>query len=538
MKDKFMIIAGIGFGIVIIALVVVLVLTITTDIFKPTSELFQQFLIKNIEQINNMTDVSKDNDYLNLLKQSNYRDNTAIKINYKNSQGKTEDFNVISTGITNNPNNSYRKVNLKYGENFDVMNAEFLQENQTYGILFSDVVTQFVSANITDYKEFLNRVGIDITEIEKYKIPKMWNILLNKKENIETICADIIKETGTNQYSIQKNKEITLDNGESQITTAYILTLTSEQTNRLVLNVLRELNETDLINQITNSKKEFSQTRITINVLNKKVSRMVIEAENKEVIIEFYENELIMKGNNVTIGDIDIKKISIKKSNEKTYLNFESNSDNITLVFGNNIDGVNANANIQLNLKNSYIQGLEVDLQQKIETSNSNLEIPKKFTNENNVNISNLNSTTLTTALNSLLSRIDEKIVGANNQIYSEVLNKWLEQNKNLENKYLTDKENEKQQFNNLFMGYKGDNVDKNVLYNLLDLVSRNISKYEVRGEQAVRIFIEQGNNNIEMTNEIKKIIDKSEKNFKVDFQYNSEGKLNIIIIERIEDER
>ena len=66
----------------------------------------------------------------------------------------------------------------------------------------------------------------------------------------------------------------------------------------------------------------------------------------------------------------------------------------------------------------------------------------------------------------------------------------------------------------------------------------RNISKYEVRGEQAVRIFIEQGNNNIEMTNEIKKIIDKSEKNFKVDFQYNSEGKLNIIIIERIEDER
>ena len=179
-----------------------------------------------------------------------------------------------------------------------------------------------------------------------------------------------------------------------------------------------------------------------------------------------------------------------------------------------------------------------MDLQQKIETSNSNLEIPKKFTNENNVNISNLNSTTLTTALNSLLSRIDEKIVGANNQIYSEVLNKWLEQNKNLENKYLTDKENEKQQFNNLFMGYKGDNVDKNVLYNLLDLVSRNISKYEVRGEQAVRIFIEQGNNNIEMTNEIKKIIDKSEKNFKVDFQYNSEGKLNIIIIERIEDER
>ena len=47
MKDKFMIIAGIGFGIVIIALVVVLVLTITTDIFKPTSSLTRIPEVKN-----------------------------------------------------------------------------------------------------------------------------------------------------------------------------------------------------------------------------------------------------------------------------------------------------------------------------------------------------------------------------------------------------------------------------------------------------------------------------------------------------------
>ena len=539
MKDKSIIFIGIGFGIIILALIVLLILTYTTDIFKPANELFQEFLMSNIEQINNITDVTKDKEYIDILKQSNYRDNTIIKANYKNSQGKTEQFDIISTGVTNNSNsNSYRKINLKYGENFDVTNLEFLQENQTYGLLFSDVVNQFVAADITDFNEFLNKIGIDISEIKKYKVPEVWNIVSNKKENILKICEDNIKDIGKDQYSIQKNKEITLDNGESQITTAYVLTLTSEQTSKLALDILRELNETDLINQINNSKKEFTQTIITINVLNKKTSRMVIETENRELRIDFYDTGLNIKYNNITTENIDSTTINIENIDEKKYIKYQNNTENITLVFENNIDGTNANANVQLSLKNAKIQGLEMNLQQKIETSNSILEIEKNFTDENNINISNLNTTSLSSALNSLLNLIDNKLITVNNQIYSEVINNWLEQNKKLENIYYGAKENEKQKFNNLFMGYKGENVDKNILYNLLDLVSRNILKYEVRGDQAVRIFIEEGKNNTEMTNKIKEFVEKSDKSFKVDFQYNAEGKLNIIIIEKNEEKR
>ena len=539
MKDKSIIFIGIGFGIIILALIVLLILTYTTDIFKPANESFQEFWMSNIEQINNITDVTKDKEYIDLLKTNNYRDNTIIKANYKNSQGKIEQFNVISTGVTNNSNsNSYRKINLKYGENFDVMNAEFLQENQTYGLLFSDVVNQFITDNITDFNQFFSKIGIDISEIKKYKISEIWDIVSNKKENILKICEDNIKDIGKEQYSIQKNKEITLDNGESQITTAYVLTLSSEQTSKLVLEILRELNETDLINQINNSKKEFTQTIITINVLNKKTSRMVIETENRELRIDFYDTGLNIKYNNITTENIDSTTINIENIDEKKYIKYQNNTENITLVFENNIDGTNANANVQLSLKNAKIQGLEMNLQQKIETSNSILEIEKKFTDENNINISSLNTTSLSSALNSLLNLIDNKLKIVNNQIYSEVINNWLEHNKKLENIYQGAKENEKQKFNNLFMGYKGENVDKNILYNLLDLVSRNILKYEVRGDQAVRIFIEEGKNNVEMTNKIKEFVEKSDKSFKVDFQYNAEGKLNIIIIEKNEEKR
>ena len=347
MKDKSIIFIGIGFGIIILALIVLLILAYTTDIFKPANELFQEFLMSNIEQINNITDVTKDKEYIDILKQSNYRDNTIIKANYKNSQGKTEQFDIISTGVTNNSNsNSYRKINLKYGENFDVTNLEFLQENQTYGLLFSDVVNQFVAADITDFNEFLNKIGIDISEIKKYKVSEVWDIVSNKKENILKICEDNIKDIGKDQYSIQKNKEITLDNGESQITTAYVLTLTSEQTSKLALDILRELNETDLINQINNSKKEFTQTIITINVLNKKTSRIVIETENRELRIDFYDTGLNIKYNNITTENIDSTIINIEKLDGKTYVKYQNNTDNITLVFFFFFDGKNANANI------------------------------------------------------------------------------------------------------------------------------------------------------------------------------------------------
>ena len=202
MKDKSIIFIGIGFGIIILALIVLLILTYTTDIFKPANELFKEFLMSNIEQINNITDVTKDKEYIDILKQSNYRDNTIIKANYKNSQGKTEQFDIISTGVTNNSNsNSYRKINLKYGENFDVTNLEFLQENQTYGLLFSDVVNQFVAADITDFNEFLNKIGIDISEIKKYKVSEVWDIVSNKKEN-----KDILKQNNYKDKTIIKAK--------------------------------------------------------------------------------------------------------------------------------------------------------------------------------------------------------------------------------------------------------------------------------------------------------------------------------------------
>ena len=188
MNKKSIIIVGTIFAIIIITLIVYLVLTLTTDLFKPTSELFQRYLKESVENINQISELSKEQEYLNTLTQKNYKDNTKIEIRYKNSQENVERFNLSSEGITNNSeNNSYRKMNIKFGEDYNVMDVEYLQENQTYGILFSNVVKQFISADIDNFEKLKSIIGIDVDELEKEEILELLSIITKERENLKSV---------------------------------------------------------------------------------------------------------------------------------------------------------------------------------------------------------------------------------------------------------------------------------------------------------------------------------------------------------------
>ena len=125
MNKKPMIIVGAIFGLIIIALIVYLILTLTTDIFKPTSEVFQRYLKQGIQNIDGILDLSKEKEYYNTISTSNYRDNTNINIKYINNQGNDEVFNINSEGINNHSEKkSYRLFNIKYNQNYDVFKKE------------------------------------------------------------------------------------------------------------------------------------------------------------------------------------------------------------------------------------------------------------------------------------------------------------------------------------------------------------------------------------------------------------------------------
>ena len=535
MNKKSIILVGVLFGIIIIGLIVYLVLSLTTDIFKPTSEIFARYLKQDIEEINKVTVFSKEQEYLKVLNESNYRDNINIDFKYTNSKGNIENFNITSNAIVNNQEkNSNRKIDIKYGDNFNIMNLEYLQENQTYGILFSNVVKQFLSANVDNLENLLEIIGIDANEVKKYNLSEINDIIINKKENIENICEIFVKKINDNRFKKQKSVQVVLNNGEQKVTDVYSLNLSKDETKEIYLEILKDLGKQKEITEINTTKRQFTETQIVIYVADNKTIRASIEVENKQIKIDFYDNELNIKYNDITSEEIITRNLDLKREEQNVSIDYnDSYNNSVKVQYSLGEDISKKNAKIQLNIKNDYVKGVDIILDQNLETSNSKIEgIKKTFENQQNINISNLKNNNRSTVLNELLKRIDSVLRRENNQLNSEVLNLWLNYNKQLEEKYQGIKEKRKNEFNNLFLTYKGENVEKDILYNLLDLAGRNMNKYETVGGDSFKIYLSEGTQNTKFAEEMKKVIEKSDKMFNVDFGYDSDGKMNLIKIQ------
>ena len=535
MNKKPMIIVGAFFALIIIALTVYLILTLTTDIFKPKKEIFQSYLKKNTELINECTDISKEEEYFDILKQKNYRDNATIKLNYTNSSNKVENFVLTSNGIINNSdNNSYRKINFNYGKDYTVIDAEYLQENQTYGLLLSNVVRQFIAADIDKPETFFNTIGININKIKKYNFSGLVNILKKDKEKIENTIIKYIDEMNEGSFSKKSDVQVTLNNGETQIATAFIAELTSEQTKELYLNLLKDFDQQEEINIINNSKRQFPRLQIVFYVLNDETIRATIETDNDQVRIDFYEKQLNIRYNNITENEIKTINLDVKRGEEQgTTISYKDSYNNkVDVKYNINVDVNKGSSNIHLSFQNDYVKNIEMESEQKMEFSNTTIQgIEKKFENQKVVNITKLKSSDISSSLDGWLKKIDNVLLNKNNQINSELINIWVNINKVLESSYNDSEAKLKKEFNNQFLVYQGDKVEKNIIYNLIDLLEINMENYEEIGEDSFKVYISQGTKNVKLAGDIKSKIEKSSKSFSVNFGYNSEGKINTVEI-------
>ena len=389
MNKKTIIITGIGFGIIIIFLIVYLILTLTTDLFKPSSEIFQRYLKESIENINQILDLSKEQEYINTLIQNNYKDNTKVEFRYKNSQENVENFSLTSEGITNNSEkNSYRTINIKYGENYNVMNVEYLQENQTYGILFSNVVKQFISADIDNLEKIKSLIGIDIKELEKTDVVEFLNFIIKDKENIKNAFLKYIQKLGNNRYSMQKEKSITLNNGETKNVKEYLLSLTEEETKELYIEILKVLGKQSAINKITEDKTQFPKVNLALYVVDKKTISAAIDIDNKQFKMDFYEKQLDIKYNAIEEEKIKNVNIDLKKEEQSTIVKYtDSYNNKFNLMYDMGEDANKKNAKIRLSYQNDYIKGIALELNQDIEIKDGVIEgIEKKFKEQPNAN--------------------------------------------------------------------------------------------------------------------------------------------------------
>ena len=525
--------------IIVIGLIACIVLYINTDLLKPNSKLFQKYIEQSGEQINNILDFSTEKEYISVLKENKYTDNTQVVLKYTNNQNKEEIFNINSTGSTDSENkNSYRTINVKYGNSTDVINLEFLQENEMYGILFSDLVQQFVNIDTSDADDLLNNLDLDLDKYKKYDYRNEFDIISNKKEDIEDIFSKYIKNIDKEQYSAQSEKMITLSNGKSITTQSYTLTLNSSQSKKLATQIFEKLNYSDLIDKMTTENGEFPELTIVEYVLEGNTYRVTLELGNYTIKIDLMENTLNFEYNKVEDDENKTYTYNFEKLENKMilkYTDYKENSIDLSVSINKNDNNYNGEFDFSINTQN--IKGVTVDVIQNLQVADT-VEIAKNFASQKVVLLNNLNTETLDSALYDLLKKIDNKILNVQQNKSSELLNLFLEKTDTLESKYQGLKQKEIKDFNNKFLTYRGNNVDKSIMYNLIDLAGKNMQSYQLNGKNKITIYIEEKKDNTSMIKEIKENIEEMEyDNDSVSFEYDSKGKINRIIIENYDDE-
>ncbi len=525
--------------IIVIGLIACIVLYINTDLLKPNSKLFQKYIEQSGEQINNILDFSTEKEYISVLKENKYTDNTQVVLKYTNNQNKEEIFNINSTGSTDSENkNSYRTINVKYGNSTDVINLEFLQENEMYGILFSDLVQQFVNIDTSDADDLLNNLDLNLDKYKKYDYRNEFDIISNKKEDIEDIFTKYIKNIDKEQYSTQSEKMITLSNGKSITTQSYTLTLNSSQSKKLATQIFEKLNYSDLIDKMTTENGEFPELTIVEYVLEGNTYRVTLELGNYTIKIDLMENTLNFEYNKVEDDENKTYTYNFEKLENKMilkYTDYKENSIDLSASINKNDNNYNGEFDFSINTQN--IKGVTVDVLQNLQVADT-VEIAKNFASQKVVLLNNLNTETLDSALYDLLKKIDNKIINVQQNKSSELLNLFLEKTDTLESKYQGLKQKEIKDFNNKFLTYRGNNVDKSIMYNLIDLAGKNMQSYQSNGKNKITIYIEEEKDNTSMIKEIKENIEEMEyDNYSVSFEYDSKGKINRIIIESYDDE-
>ena len=525
--------------IIVIGLIACIVLYINTDLLKPNSKLFQKYIEQSGEQINNILDFSTEKEYISVLKENKYTDNTQVVLKYTNNQNKEEIFNINSTGSTDSENkNSYRTINVKYGNSTDVINLEFLQENEMYGILFSDLVQQFVNIDTSDADDLLNNLDLNLDKYKKYDYRNEFDIISNKKEDIEDIFSKYIKNIDKEQYSAQSEKMITLSNGKSITTQSYTLTLNSSQSKKLATQIFEKLNYSDLIDKMTTENGEFPELTIVEYVLEGNTYRVTLELGNYTIKIDLMENTLNFEYNKVEDDENKTYTYNFEKLENKMilkYTDYKENSIDLSVSINKNDNNYNGEFDFSINTQN--IKGVTVDVLQNLQVADT-VEIAKNFASQKVVLLNNLNTETLDSALYDLLKKIDNKILNVQQNKSSELLNLFLEKTDTLESKYQGLKQKEIKDFNNKFLTYQGNNVDKSIMYNLIDLAGKNMQSYQLNGKNKITIYIEEKKDNTSMIKEIKENIEEMEyDNYSVSFEYDSKGKINRIIIENYDDE-
>lgn len=570
--------------ILIITLIIILVLAvagtvfaylfIATDTFKGDKELFAKYISQNSETLEKFTDLQTKKVYEGLKDEEKYESNTEIKATYSEGGEVSNPINNLSAKINIQKDNTedyfYADGQISYGDE-KYLEAEAIKDQEAYGIRFTDIVKQFVTVkNDSKLGEVAKDLGTDSVTLEK-----IMDVIDGKENATEEIISkedvqkikdkymNIITNAISNgTFSSNKDAKITYNNNTVSAK-AYTVSLTSEQVEGMIVEILNNLKEedkigekyqdkiNDIISNITD-EKEIPAVKITVYEQNKKTIRTAIEITSLAKITVENTDE-----NNELKTKIQISGISTETTEEyniEITKKTDENQENVEAVLSVTNGDDTYQAGISNTLKNSdseiqikTIFEYKKDILTAALNLNNNIILGDSF--EKKQTLSNNNY-----VLNDAPAESRQKVITQLKQVVPEKMTTrmgLLMEAIGLKQNNVTETEKPESEmtqvdinkFNAKFEFFTGDEVTPENVRALIGNAKENLGSYEInivedsqnsgnttttdpeKIKYSIKLKIEKGKTNEDGTNQIlAKISDK--KKYKVSIFYKEQNNM------------
>ena len=570
--------------ILIITLIIILVLAvagtvfaylfIATDTFKGDKELFAKYISQNSETLEKFTDLQTKKVYEGLKDEEKYESDTEIKATYSEGGEVSNPINNLSAKINIQKDNTedyfYADGQISYG-NEKYLEAEAIKDQETYGVRFTDIVKQFVTVkNDSKLGEVAKDLGTDSVTLEK-----IMDVIDGKENATEEIISKedvqkikdkymniITKAVSNGTFSSNKDAKITYNNNTVSAK-AYTVSLTSEQVEGMIVEILNNLKEedkigekyqdkiNDIISNITD-EKEIPAVKITVYEQNKKTIRTAIEITSLAKITVENTDE-----NNELKTKIQISCISTETTEEyniEITKKTEENQENVEAVLSVTNGDDTYQAGISNTLKNSdseiqikTIFEYKKDILTAALNLNNNIILGDSF--EKKQTLANNNY-----VLNDAPAESRQKVITQLKQVVPEKMTTrmgLLMEAIGLKQNNVTETEKPESEmtqvdinkFNAKFEFFTGDEVTPENVKTLIGIAKENLGSYEInivedsqnsgkttttdpeKIKYNIKLKIEKGKTNEDGTNQIlAKISDK--KKYKVSIFYKEQNNM------------
>jgi len=591
-KRRTLVVVIIAVILLIIAVACVL-LYVNTDMFKSSQTLFLKYTGKGIENLGTITQVIS-NEYDEQLETNPYTSNTQVKVNYIENLGTTAEStenSINSLQLTidgqTNKQEQYDYKNIKLlKDNNQEMRVEYIQENNNYGLRFSDLFNQFAMIENSNLKNLYKNMGY--TDEEVANIPdsisineNLFNDINFSSEEIETLKEKylnvITQNISKDNFSKLSNQNITINN-QSYIADGYALTLTKEQLNNMYVNLLETLKQDEIIlgkidnlqnkintinlyqqNSTINIKDEFvnsinqkiqeinqsnigsDQTQITAYEMDGQTAKIAIKTAEYEIDFDSLGNNgflqlSLIKGENTS-------EIILERNTNETDLtiqtiNEEGKPIKITYSQTNKIDNKNETKNYSLIYEDDE-QRVNASIVQNIFIV-QNLENKVSTNEENAVTLNNLEQGQLQQITNNIKTALNNKLETVRQDINISDINNMLinigliRDESVLESTVVT--ETEKNRYNSKYELLQGENLKSEDISRIVDTIKSNLVNLEVVSSQELKLKIDRHEGNEEMAKVLNDFLeDNSNQEYNLKVEYGDDGLVSALILTMVE---